>query len=78
MDYNSDCYLDKSKKYDRFIPETDIKFNVIIKCYNSCAMTVPITRQVILIIVLYGVPKVVSHFFKIPYAIKYNKSIIID
>lgn len=26
MDYNSDCYLDKSKKYDRFIPETDIKF----------------------------------------------------
>ena len=26
MDYNSDCYLDKSKKYDKFIPETDIKF----------------------------------------------------
>ena len=25
MDYNSDCYLDKSKKYDKFIPETDIK-----------------------------------------------------
>ena len=26
MDYDSDCYLDKSKKYDKFIPEEDIKY----------------------------------------------------